>query len=241
MRSQICRLVTLCVLSVANPALADSVSKAANPAKAVASKPSEQSSSPANAAELFRAMATIDGLETRFREQKQLALLKAPLVSEGHLYYKRAGYLARLTEKPSVSGVRITPGSLEVNSGQGYQRVDLTGRPDIKLFVESFAKVLAGDYNALASLYEISFSPKTAESGWSLVLKPKSGNLVHLVKSLELRGQGFEVRELKILETKGDTSTTQLELVSAKRVYSTDEERTFFGIAAGASSPGEKK
>jgi hypothetical protein len=186
-------------------------------------------------------MASIEGLETRFREQKQIALLKAPLVSEGRLYYKREGYLARLTEKPSASGVRITPSSLEVNSGQGYQRVDLTGRPDIKLFVESFAKVLAGDESALASLYDISFSPKTTDSGWSLILRPKAGNLVHLVKSLELRGQGFEVRELKLLETKGDTSTTVLELVSAKRTFSADEQRTFFGIAASASLPGEKQ
>jgi Outer membrane lipoprotein carrier protein LolA-like len=193
-------------------------------------------SAPKDARGLFTAMASIPGLEAKFREEKKLALLRAPLVSEGRLYYKRGGYLARVTEKPSPASVRITPSTLEVNNGSGFQQVDLTGRADIKLFVESFARVLAGDYEALASVYEINFQSLPGEAArWRLSLVPKIGNLVHLVKSLELEGTGFGVELIRVNETKGDSTTTRVELVSAARSYSAEEQQRYFG--AGTTTP----
>jgi hypothetical protein len=180
-------------------------------------------------------MAAIPGLEARFREEKKLALLRAPLVSEGRLFYKRGGYLARVTEKPSPSTVRIGPDTLEVDSGEGFKRIDLRGRADIKLFVESFARVLAGDYDALATLYTIGFKPAAAANErWTLSLTPKSGNLAQLVKSVELEGKGFGVELIRVNETKGDSASTHIELVSAARTYSADEQRRLFGVGAAA-------
>jgi hypothetical protein len=52
--------------------------------------------------ELMRRMATTSGVEARFRERKELALLAAPLVTHGALYFVPPGpdgalhHLARL-------------------------------------------------------------------------------------------------------------------------------------------------
>jgi Outer membrane lipoprotein carrier protein LolA-like len=204
-------------------------------ARAQESAPALSAKAPADAQALLRKMAEIPGLEAKFREEKKLALLKAPLVSEGRLFYKRGGYLARITEKPSPSTVRITPSALEVNNGDGFQRIDLRGRADIKLFVESFARVLAGDYAALSSLYTISFKPGSAPAErWTLTLVPKAGSLVHLVKSLELEGTGYAVQVIRVNETKGDSAATYVELVSAARSYTSDENQRLFGVGAAA-------
>ena len=64
---------------------------------------------PTDARSLLEKMSTVSGLEARFVEKKKLALLKAPLVSEGRIYYTRGGYMARVIEKPVASTVRIGP------------------------------------------------------------------------------------------------------------------------------------
>lgn len=216
--------------------LVPSVAFAAEPAPAQAVG---AVAAPADARALFKAMASLEGLEAKFREEKKLALLRAPLVSEGRLFYLRGGYLARLTEKPSPVTVRITPTALEVNNGAGYEKIDLRGRADIKLFVESFARVLAGDYDTLAALYEMTYD-KLSDGRFRLTLKPKTGTLAQLVSALELEGAGFGVDTIRIRETKGDSAVTHIELVSAKRKFTAEEQNKLFGAvvnAPGASPP----
>ena len=53
--------------------------------------------------ELMRRMATTAGVAAAFREEKQLALLSAPLTSRGRLYFVPPDRLARFTSSPDVS------------------------------------------------------------------------------------------------------------------------------------------
>jgi hypothetical protein len=179
---------------------------------------------------LLRAMATVDGLEARFVERKHLALLRAPLVSEGRLYFTRPGHLARLTDSPAKSAVRIGPTSLEMTDENGKQSFDLRSRPDIKMFVESFVHVVAGDYDALAKTYELSFTPQQAEKAWLLTLTPARKPLSHLIDRLEIRGHGYVVSTIEVFETRGDKTEITLSDVDPTRSFSKSERRRIFGL-----------
>ncbi len=186
---------------------------------------------PRDAASLFRAMGTIRGLQAKFEEKKTLALLRAPLVSSGVLYYRHGGYLLRDTRHPAPSRIRITPKLLEVITPQESQRIDLRQRPDVKLFVESLVRVFAGDRPALERTYHVAFTaPKHAKDPWRLALTPKRAPLSHLVRSLVFTGRGYAIEQLIVEEANGDRAVTTFREVNAQRRYSPHELEQLFGI-----------
>jgi hypothetical protein len=186
---------------------------------------------PTDAKTLLSMLASVEGLEARFVEHKKLALLRAPLRSEGRIYFMRPGHLVRIVETPSASTVRIGPTSLEVRDASGEQRFDLRSRPDIKMFVESFVHVVAGNYDALASTYVLDFRPAaSAEEPWLLTLTPKRKPLSELVERLEISGRGYEVSTIRVIETRGDSTEISLEAVDHQRRFSTEDQRRLFGL-----------
>jgi hypothetical protein len=202
----------------------------AAPATAPKGVPAELPVQPPDARTLLRALASVDGLQARFVEKKKLALLRAPLRSEGRIYFMRPGHLARFVESPTASVVRIGPDALHVEDQSGTQQFDLRGRPDIKTFVESFVHVVAGNHEALASTYSIEFAPAEGEDPWLLTLTPKRKPLSELIERLEIRGHGYEVRTVRVLEGRGDTTEIALEAVDPQRRFSAEERRRLFGL-----------
>ena len=197
--------------------------------------PSQQAEAPKDAATLLSKMASLPGLQARFREEKKLALLRAPLISEGHLFYTPPGYLLRRVEKPSASSVLITPKELVVQDAGGTQRIDLRSKPSIKLFVESFTRVLAGDHAALQRVYHLRFTPAAApDEPWTLELTPQGLPLTELIRSVHMSGQGYAVERVRVLEKGGDVSETQLFDVDPGRQFSPGEHRELFGQAPPA-------
>lgn len=191
---------------------------------------------PQSASELFTKFATLTGLEATFVEVKKLALLKMPLQSEGTLYYLKPGYLLREVNKPKAARVLITPEKLELKDEQNARQIDLRSRPDVKLFVESFTKVLAGDERALAQGFNIHFTPRPSapanpsDSVWKLTLTPKTSPLDKLVTKLVLSGKGYAVERIDVFETKGDSSETTLRVTNIGRTFTDAEKQTLFGI-----------
>ena len=139
--------------------------------------------------------------------------------------------MVRVVDTPTPSTVRIGPSSLELEDGSGTQTVDLRSRPDIKMFVESFVHVVAGNYDKLATTYELGFTA-APEKGkpWLLTLTPARKPLSELVQRLEIRGQGYEVATIKILETHGDTTEITMSAVDPKRRFTDEERETIFGL-----------
>lgn len=226
------RTVLLCVALATAPRLAWSEPAPSPPA------------SPKTAAELFQKLATLEGLEASFVETKQMALLRVPLRSEGTLFYMRPGYLLRKVTTPKPSQILITPRSLELRDAQGSRTMDLRSRPDVKMFVESFLKVLAGEREALEKVFEIHFTrvdapksnvqPDVPTPEWALTLTPRSAPLNQIVRKLTLSGSGYAVQTIEVLETKGDSATTVLRVKSVDRVFSEAEKQSLFGIAPTA-------
>lgn len=225
-------LALACALGSVTP------SHAQPPSSITASTPEPQSAS-----ELFAKFSTLTGLEASFVEVKKLALLKMPLQSEGTLYYLKPGYLLREVNKPKPSRVLITPEKLELKDEQNARQIDLRSRPDVKLFVESFTKVLAGDEGALALGFNIQFAPRPqspanpTEDVWKLTLTPKTSPLDKLVTKLVLSGKGYAVERIDVFETKGDSSETTLRVTKIGRTFTAAEKQALFGI--GPTFPGQ--
>jgi outer membrane lipoprotein-sorting protein len=182
-------------------------------------------------ATLVADLAAIPGLEARFREEKHLALLEEPLVSEGSLYYARPDRLRRSVEEPIRSTLVLRGNELSMAASGTARVIDLEAQPTIRVFVESFRLILAGDLARLRELYDLELRSATAD-GWQIVLTPRASPLSEAIASVQVRGQGRILRELRVRESGGDETVTQFRDVDPARSFSERERDELFRISA---------
>lgn len=180
---------------------------------------------------LLSAFAKMDGLEAKFVEEKRMQLLKAPLVSQGRLYFAPPGYLLRKIDSPQPSQVLITPTALTVDDGSTQQVIDLQARRDVRSFVGSFVSLLAGDEDALTAAYEIRIAEEQ-NGAWRLDLAPKDSPLSDIIKMVQVSGTGLSVEKVHVFDTNGDETITRMLDVNPKRRFDASERKALFGIEA---------
>lgn len=176
---------------------------------------------------LLGAFRAVDGLEARFTEEKRMALLAAPLVSAGALYYARPGHLRRQIETPRPAVVVIGPETLWLKDERGTETIDLAARRDVAAFAESLVLIFAGDRARLEATYTIAFEP--AADGWKLSLTPKVEPLSKLVSAIHITGRGPAVETIRVAETSGDETITRIESADPTRRFDAAERAKLFG------------
>lgn len=179
-------------------------------------------------ASLMAAFRAMPGLEATYEEEKHLALLAAPLRSKGTMFYAPGGYLLRRVEGAGGASMVLTPRELRVVEAGKTQRFDLRARPDIAHFVQSFLWILSGDEAALNEHFEITFEAQTADTPWRLSLTPKDRNMAHIVRQIQVRGEGLFVQEVRVEEQSGDATVTRITNANAERRFSDAERRALF-------------
>lgn len=187
---------------------------------------------PASSAELdtlFSALGKSPGLSAKFREQKRIALLAAPLKSEGTVHFDRAHGLAKHGRTPSPKSVLLTPTSLSMWDGKKVENVSLATAPGLKAFADGFRMILAADRAGLEKTFEMQFFGD-ANAKWQLRLTPRDAGLKKAVSSIELAGSKLELSSLTVKETNGDVTATEFfELDTAKK-YSEAEAKNVFRV-----------
>ncbi len=184
-------------------------------------------SAPASLDALLEGFQSVTGLHARFREEKHIALLAAPLTSEGEIFFARPGGLLRRVTEPTPSEALIANGRLSLRSGSERQDIDLTQNPVLSAFVQSFQHVLVGDRAALERAYEVQYSHDGA--AWSLRLRPRNRQLREFLQEMTLSGNGTSMQEMVMLEASGDRTTTRFFDVDLNRSFSASERRSLFG------------
>lgn len=260
MRSWFCTFLWLAVLSAAafaqTPAPAELPSPTSPPP---ASPPPAQRPRPADQAALFRLLASTEGLEASYREEKHLALLAAPLESSGTLYFLRVappatppatppaappaaadgapvlpgGYLTRVVAKPEPATLRITPHELRLEGKDGSEVIDLQRSDMLRTFVAALVQVFSGDEPALRKAFTIRYEPQPDhERRWQLALVPRGKPLDRLLQRLVLHGEGEAITRIEWLEAGGDRTVTQILTADPQRRFTAAERRRWFGLEA---------
>lgn len=201
---------------------------AAAPASAVAHDRADGLTHP-KARALLAKFRKIEGLSARYREEKRMALLAAPLVSEGTVHYMRPGKLARHQTRPEAVSVVLTGDRLEMGGGGQRQEVDLRANPVVRMFVDSFLKVLAGDGPGLARVYDVTYRDGP-EGTWALTLRPKVEPMSRMVERIEVSGRGVVLAAMEIVEVGGDTTRMTFSEVNPRRRYGVAEADRVFRV-----------
>jgi hypothetical protein len=173
----------------------------------------------------FRA---VPGLSAHFREEKKLSLLAAPLRSEGTLHFAPPARLVRHTTAPVASTLLIDRDQLTFSDGQETQTIPLDGNPMVRLFVDSFLKILEGDKAALERIFQLQLKPQGDR--WELRLKPRLAPMTQVIDAIVLQGKGVVLSRMTISESTGDETVTTFDQVDAARRYSPDELARLFAV-----------
>lgn len=186
----------------------------------------------------FRAMP---GLLARYREENHIALLAAPLVSEGTVHYAPPRRIARHARTPAPSSVVFDGSVLRFGDASGEQRIDVGANPVVRAFIEVFVDVLAGDRVELEKTFAVTYrAGEAAHAGypadrWDLSLVPRAPALLAILREVRIAGRGTVVSEMHIVEASGDEGVTTFSDVDAAHRYSTAEAARVFRVAGGGT------
>jgi Outer membrane lipoprotein carrier protein LolA len=172
---------------------------------------------PASAQELFRGLAGLPGLSAHYREEKQLALLVEPVVSEGTVWFVPPGEFIRVTSKPVWSTLVVRLRSVVYTDDAGEQRLPVGKSHPARAFVQVFVNVVRGDLPAVERDFAVAFTPQTdGRSSWDLALSPRKKGFAG-VRSIRIHGSGLVIASLEVVEAAGDRTVTTFDRVAISR------------------------
>ncbi len=173
----------------------------------------------------FRGMP---GLEARFHEEKTIALLAAPLISEGTLHFAPPARLARHTLRPERSTLLIDGSRLTFGDARSHETIDLEIHPEVRAYVNSFLQILAGDREGLTRNWLADLTG--GKDGWRIRLQPLADPIRSTIRLMEIEGRGVVIDKFRIVETTGDETLTVFTAVDPDRRYTEAEARRIFRI-----------
>ena len=176
---------------------------------------------------LFTDLARVSGVQAKFHEEKQIALLKAPLKSDGTLHFLRGRGLARHTLMPQKQSLLVTDRSIVFWDGKKTETIGLNSSSSLRSFAEAFSLLLAGDRRGLEKNFSIA-SEGDAKKAWTLRLTPKEESLKKIVALIEVRGDGRKIASLVVKESTGDVSTSTFSDVDLDHRYDDKEADAVF-------------
>ena len=228
-RAVIALIGGLCAAALAGPARAQTAPAAPATASPAAAQPAAM-----GLESLLARFAAMSGLSAKFREEKRMALLAAPLVNEGVLYFAPPGRLARHITAPAPATVLIDAGSLRYADAGGSETLTLDQNPVLRLFVDSFVKIFAGDREALQRMYTLEFTalPAGADGAprWSLRLRPRVAPMTQIIERVEIEGRDVVLETMRVVEVGGDETVTTFTQVDTQRRFTAEEQAALFRL-----------
>jgi len=153
---------------------------------------------------LMEQFTRISSAEVRFREEKQLALLQAPLVVEGTLSYQAPDYLRKEVTLPEHSLFEIRGDTLYIETGNEQRTLSLDSHPLIRAFAESWRALLSGNGKTLERHFETELSGNIEH--WTLRLQPRDAQVRTYIEAIIIIGSGVQIHSAETLEASGDTT-----------------------------------
>jgi len=184
---------------------------------------------------LMHHFATTSGVRAEFREVKEIALLDAPLVSEGVLYFVPPRRFARFTTRPGSSSFVIDGDHLAFRDETGGDTVDLSSNRVARAIVDNMIGLWSGDLRALRAEYEVGF--QADGSRWRIRLRPLHSPVDKLIAHLELEGDGAQLSRMELLEKGGDRTVTTFHDTQADRAFTPAELARIFPKDGAAPRP----
>jgi hypothetical protein len=150
-----------------------------------------------------------------FQQEKQLKILRKPLVSTGTFTYHQSKGVIWKTLTPIPSLLLVNESHLLTN--QGEQAVPAA-------FGRVFQAMLGGDLNQLSDGFSITGTDQA--TSWQLQLKPKDELLKKIISAIVLSGDN-ELRLVEIQEAGGNITRIKFDQITHPMQLTREQESDF--------------
>ncbi len=178
---------------------------------------------------LLGKLRAVEAVSAHFREEKRIALLAMPLISEGDVYYQKPRSLVRHTRKPLASSVLLEGDKLSFGDKSHVESASIAGQPALSVLADAFIGVLSGDKAALERAAKLTLETRAGD-GWRIVATPTRDPLLKLVRLMEFEGVGATVLRMRLVDANGDETLTVFSSVVLRKSFDSPERARLFRI-----------
>ncbi len=173
-------------------------------------------------------LAQNGGVEARFHESRQIAILSEPIESAGMLYFAPPDWLARHVTEPGESRVVVRDDRVTFRDETGQQTLELGSSEVARALVGHTTLLMRGDLEALIAQYEVNFGVEG--DLWTLDLEPRSRVVRRIMQRLRVQGRGGELVRMESTETSGDITLTTFSEVKLGVDFSPEARAAIFAV-----------
>lgn len=168
-----------------------------------------------------------------FVQTKQMAALKKPLVTSGHLVFSRQHGVLWQIEKPYRMSYLLGETRIVEIASDGSRRVRETRDvPGLAQVARVFRAMLGANSDALHEYFDATLQGDPTR--WAVELKPRQSKLAQYLTAMHLSGSRF-VEEIRISEAGGDS--TQIRFANSHGAESLSEaDSALFGVEGDGAS-----
>jgi hypothetical protein len=142
---------------------------------------------------------------TPFAEARFMRVLDKPLVVSGELAWLGGDNLERRVDKPAKETSTIADGEVtQQREGRKPRSFSLNRAPQLKVLLDSFVALLAGDPSRLGESFDVKLG-RDADR-WQLTLVPRDARVAKQIAGIHVYGSGNVPRCMRMDESDGDTS-----------------------------------
>lgn len=181
--------------------------------------------------------AASPGLRAAVEEEKHISLLREPLVSHGTIAFVPPGLLVRVIDEPVSSLLVIDADGLRYEADGQQGALEIRAHPMLRALVDGMRHLFAGDADALRSAFEITWAVDAEDPmAWRLDLRPRDEATRDRVSRLEIRGRGWSLGTLRVVEAAGDETLMRFSDVEMHHVFDEAEIAELLASVTGTGN-----
>lgn len=143
-----------------------------------------------------------------FVQEKKLAMLDKPLITEGELLLDDTQTVTWDIQKPFALRYVLTPNNIREIDAQGERSIQIGQNPLAAALTQAMTATFSGQWQDDSTLAAVTASGNTQQ--WQLQITPRSAELKTLIQAMTVDGTQQEITTVTILESNGDRAVIHL-------------------------------
>jgi hypothetical protein len=167
-----------------------------------------ENSNPVLQARILQQLANQSQKKFHFLQEKKLAILSKPLVTEGELLLKENDTLIWDIQQPYAIRYELHPGLIKEMDANGERTMPTGSNPLAAALTQVMVAAFSGHWENRNDLAKV--SAYGTETAWELEIIPYSIDLQKLIQGITVNGSNSNIHQINILEINHDSTVIHL-------------------------------
>lgn len=158
---------------------------------------------------VLKALASQPVKHFHFVQEKKLAVLNKPLITEGELTVNSNHAVSWQIQQPYSMRYDIEGNRIRETDAQGTRDIATGNNPLAAALNEAMSATFSGQWSAQQQVATVTADGTPAN--WQLQIVPRNVDLQKLVSHITVRGADSQMQQVSIAETNGDNTLIRLQ------------------------------